>query len=79
MMRPLSIVVVWVVSVHMSSLGFNQALLGPQIATPLQVILVDIGMSAVGMGSSTMSVDGRRGLRTVAVCSGVDIATAAAM
>lgn len=56
MMRPLPIVVVWVVSVHMSSLGFNQTLLGSQIATTLQAILVSIGMSAVGMGSSTMSV-----------------------
>ena len=79
MMRPLSIVVIWVISVHMSSLGLDQALFAPQISTPLQAILIGIGMPAVGMGSSTMSVGGRRGLRAVAVCSGVDIAATAAM
>lgn len=78
-MRPLSIVIIWVVSVHVSSLGFDQALFTPQIIAPLQAIVVSFGMSAMGVRASTMSVVGRRCLWTVAVCPGIDIATATAL
>lgn len=75
-MRPLSIVIIGVVSVHVSSFGSDQALFAPQIITPLQAIVIDFGMSAMGVRASTMAVVGWGGLRAVAVCPGIDIATA---
>jgi hypothetical protein len=78
-MRPLSIVIIGMVSVHVSSFGLDQALFAPQIITPLQAIVVGFGMSAMGVRASAVSVVGGGGQRAVAVCPGIDIATATAL